>query len=160
LIDQPSERASKVRPQARDRALANEMPIGTRRPAHEIGAWTLAALATAHAAAVLFLHFVLRDDVLHCMAPVIPAPPRKPEFSFRQVFGRSSIQAQRTSAVFNLLPLPPLDGGRIAVGLLPKALAAPLAGLEPYGMIILIGVLFILPLIGAQMGLDLNVVSK
>jgi Zn-dependent protease len=63
-------------------------------------------------------------------------------------------------AVFNLLPLPPLDGGRIAVGLLPKALAAPLAGLEPYGMIILIGVLFILPIIGAQMGLDLNVVSQ
>jgi Zn-dependent protease len=54
-------------------------------------------------------------------------------------------------AVFNLLPL---------VGLLPKALAAPLAGLEPYGMMILIGVLFILPMIGAQMGLDLNVVSQ
>jgi Zn-dependent protease len=63
-------------------------------------------------------------------------------------------------AVFNLLPLPPLDGGRIAVGLLPKALAAPLAGMEPYGMVILIGVLFILPIIGAQMGLDLNVVSQ
>ena len=63
-------------------------------------------------------------------------------------------------AVFNLLPLPPLDGGRIAVGLLPKALAAPLAGLEPYEMLILIGVLFILPMIGAQMGLDLNVVSQ
>ena len=63
-------------------------------------------------------------------------------------------------AVFNLLPLPPLDGGRIAVGLLPKALAAPLAGLEPYGMVILIGVLFILPMIGAQIGLDLNVVSQ
>jgi Zn-dependent protease len=56
--------------------------------------------------------------------------------------------------------LPPLDGGRIAVGLLPKALAAPLAGLEPYGMMILIGVLFILPIIGAQMGLDLNFVSQ
>jgi Zn-dependent protease len=63
-------------------------------------------------------------------------------------------------AVFNLLPLPPLDGGRIAVGLLPKALAAPLAELERYGMLILIGVLFILPLIGAQIGLDLNVVSQ
>jgi Zn-dependent protease len=63
-------------------------------------------------------------------------------------------------AVFNLLPIPPLDGGRIAVGLLPKVLAAPLAALEPYGMMILIGILFILPLIGAQIGLDLNVVSQ
>ena len=60
-------------------------------------------------------------------------------------------------AIFNLLPLPPLDGGRIAVGLLPDALANPLARLEPYGMI-LIGVLFILPLLGAQLGIDLNVV--
>jgi Zn-dependent protease len=61
-------------------------------------------------------------------------------------------------AIFNLLPLPPLDGGRIAVGLLPDALAAPLARLEPYGMMILIGALFILPLLGAQLGIDLNVV--
>jgi Zn-dependent protease len=42
-------------------------------------------------------------------------------------------------AVFNLLPVPPLDGGRIAVGMLPKMLAFPLARLEPYGMMILIG---------------------
>src|SRR6516225_6042814 len=63
-------------------------------------------------------------------------------------------------AVFNLLPLPPLDGGRIAVGLLPDALALPLARLEPYGMMILIGVLLILPMVGAQFGLDLSVVSQ
>ena len=61
-------------------------------------------------------------------------------------------------AIFNLLPLPPLDGGRIAVGVLPDALAKPLARLEPYGMMILIVALFILPLLGAQIGIDLNVV--
>jgi Zn-dependent protease len=63
-------------------------------------------------------------------------------------------------AVFNLFPLPPLDGGRIAVGLLPNALARQLARLEPYGMIILIGLLILLPLLGSQLGLDLNFVSR
>ena len=51
-------------------------------------------------------------------------------------------------------------GGRIAVGLLPDALASPLARLEPYGMLILIGLLLILPLVGGQFGLDLSVVSR
>ena len=63
-------------------------------------------------------------------------------------------------AVFNLFPLPPLDGGRIAVGVLPNAVAFPLARLEPYGMIILIGLLFILPILGAQLGVDLSIVSQ
>ena len=62
-------------------------------------------------------------------------------------------------AVFNLFPLPPLDGGRIAVGLLPNVLARQLARLEPYGMMILIGLLIFLPLVGSQFGLDLNFVS-
>jgi Zn-dependent protease len=62
-------------------------------------------------------------------------------------------------AVFNLFPLPPLDGGRILVGILPKALAAPVARLEPYGLVILIGLLIVLPLLGAQLGIDLGVVS-
>jgi Zn-dependent protease len=61
-------------------------------------------------------------------------------------------------AIFNLLPLPPLDGGRIVVGVLPRALAIPLAQIEPYGMIILIGVLFVLPLLGTQLGIDLSIV--
>ena len=62
-------------------------------------------------------------------------------------------------AVFNMMPIPPLDGGRVAVGLLPKALAVPLARLEPFGMLILIGILILLPLAGSQFGLNLDVIS-
>jgi Zn-dependent protease len=63
-------------------------------------------------------------------------------------------------AVFNMLPLPPLDGGRVAVGLLPDVLARPLAALEPFGMLILVGVLFLVPLLGEQLSVDLSFVSR
>ena len=62
-------------------------------------------------------------------------------------------------AIFNMMPIPPLDGGRVAVGLLPKPLALPLARLEPFGLLILIGLLILLPLAGSQFGLNLDVIS-
>ncbi|MBP2227627.1 Zn-dependent protease [Azospirillum agricola] len=61
--------------------------------------------------------------------------------------------------VFNLIPLPPLDGGRVAVGVLPYALAFPLARLERFGMLILLGAFFLLPMLGREFGYDLNVMT-
>jgi Zn-dependent protease len=63
-------------------------------------------------------------------------------------------------AVFNMFPLPPLDGGRILVGILPRPAAAALSRVEPYGILILIGLLIVLPLLGNQLGVDLDVISR
>ena len=70
-----------------------------------------------------------------------------------------SIQINAVLCVFNMLPLPPLDGGRVAVGLLPDALALPLARLERYGMLILLLFLFVIPYVGEQTGHDFNILA-
>ena len=46
------------------------------------------------------------------------------------------------------------------VGVLPKAAAVSVARLEPYGLAILIGLLVVFPLVGAQLGIDLDQVSR
>jgi Zn-dependent protease len=58
--------------------------------------------------------------------------------------------------VFNMIPIPPLDGGRVAVGLLPAPLSRALAGLERQGIFIVLGMVFVMPWIGGKLGLDLT----
>ena len=69
-----------------------------------------------------------------------------------------SIQINLILAFLNMLPLPPLDGG-VAVGILPDALAYLLARLGKFGLFILIGVLFIVPMITQRFGLDFDLVG-
>jgi Zn-dependent protease len=61
--------------------------------------------------------------------------------------------------LFNLLPVPPLDGGRIAVGLLPERWAMAWARLERAGIVLVIVVVFLAPRLLAQMGVRFDPVG-
>jgi len=63
-------------------------------------------------------------------------------------------------AVVNMIPLPPLDGGRVAVGILPRVLAYPLAQMERFGIFILVGVLFLFPYLLQELGIPFDPFSS
>jgi Zn-dependent protease len=67
-----------------------------------------------------------------------------------------SILLNLVLAIFNMIPVPPLDGSRIVASLLPSGLARHYAKLERFGFLILLGIIFLLPTLGSQLGLDLN----
>ena len=73
---------------------------------------------------------------------------------------QNSILVNLVLAVFNMIPLPPLDGVRVAVGLLPPAIASPLAKLERFGLFIIIGLLFIPRWLGNEVGADLDIIGS
>ena len=70
-----------------------------------------------------------------------------------------SILVNLILAIFNMLPLPPLDGGRVAVGLLPEALAVPLARLERHGILILVTLIVLVPVVASASGHRLDLIA-
>ena len=70
------------------------------------------------------------------------------------------ILANLVLGLFNLLPIPPLDGGRIAVGLLPARWAAAWARLERAGIVLVIVLVFLGPRLLAEMGVRFDPVGS
>ena len=128
---------------------AKPVPVAFNRLRHPRRDMVLVAAAGPAANLIL----ATASALLFHLLPLLP-------MSFAGWLGSNlynSILINLVLAVFNMLPLPPLDGGRVAVGLLPDALARPLARLERFGFLIIIGVIFLLPMLGRQVGIDLNV---
>jgi Zn-dependent protease len=127
--------------------------FGWARPV-PIGAWqfphprqAMALIAAAGPAMNVLLAW-LGALGLHLL-PHLPAPLAVWGGEFIYYF----VLANLVLALFNLIPIPPLDGGRIAVGLLPPAPAQRLARLEPFGIPLLLLVLFFLPSLLIALGI-------
>ena len=68
----------------------------------------------------------------------------------------NAIFANIILACFNMLPILPLDGGRVVTGLLPGRLAARYASTERYGLLVVIGIAFIVPMLAHELGYRIN----
>ncbi|MDO9281812.1 MAG: site-2 protease family protein [Methylotenera sp.] len=112
--------------------------------------WVAAAGPASNFVMAIFWALVLKYSVSMPEAFILPLT----------LMAKAGVMINIVLMVLNLLPLPPLDGGRIAVSLLPHHLAQPFAQLERYGFIILIVLLFtgilskiLMPLISIVSGL-------
>jgi|SRR5689334_9720220 len=70
-----------------------------------------------------------------------------------------SISLNAILAVFNMLPLPPLDGSKVVAPFLPIELARPYLGFERFGMLVLLLVVFVLPMVAQRNGIDFDLLG-
>ncbi len=110
-------------------------------------------VALAGPAANIFL--ALMGGVLLLLLPIIPGVAHD-WFANNLTF---LIFFNFLIALFNMLPLPPLDGGRVVAGLLPGPLAYKFNQIERYGLFILLGLIFLLPMFFSFLGIRFNLLQ-
>jgi Zn-dependent protease len=70
-----------------------------------------------------------------------------------------SVRLNVILAIVNLLPIPPLDGGRILMALLPARVSYAMRGFEMHGLLVVVVLLLVLPQVGPMIGVDVNIFS-
>jgi Zn-dependent protease len=101
-------------------------------------------LVAAAGPAMNFALALIAGLLVHPLVALDGTAPRDLLFAGLR-FVQYAILANLVLGLFNLLPIPPLDGGRIVTGLLPRALALPYMRLERWGILIVILVVILLP---------------
>lgn len=91
-------------------------------------------------------------------ALLLHVAPMAPDFMAQWMVSNLAVSLQFNVllALFNLIPLPPLDGGRVLVGILPMRAAMAVSRIEPYGMGILLLFVFLIPFAAGHAGFDFN----
>ncbi len=89
---------------------------------------------------------------LGALAFYLPAVLPAPAASFVGSLLSFFILFNLALGLFNLLPIPPLDGGRIVVGVLPAPIAERYARIERLGILIVLVIFFLVPALAQEMG--------
>ncbi|GGC43091.1 peptidase M50 [Siccirubricoccus deserti] len=119
---------------------AKPVPVDMRRLRNPLQGMMLVAAAGP---AMNFFLAWLAGMLLHLAVLGDSASPDSMTWAYR--FLALSILANLVLGLFNLLPIPPLDGGRILAGLLPRSLALPYLRLERWGILLVLFAVFLLP---------------
>ncbi len=133
-------------------------PYNFKNPKRDMAISAVAGPATNIALAILSI--ILLRYIITPVASFVPDDIAAMLFKPLEMMLTASITINVILATFNMMPIPPLDGGRVLMGLLPHRYSEALGKIEPYGMIIILVLLitgiasyFILPIISIIMGI-------